>query len=129
LLNCNIAQTADVDCGSLALIGQNGSVTYELRTYVAVAGRYDALLARFRDHTVAIFAAHGMTSVAYWTPVDEPLTLVYVLRHDGLAEDNWAGFKTDPAWIAARDASTVDGEIIASIDSVLLEPTDFSALQ
>ena len=43
---------------------------YELRTYHAEAGKLDALLARFRDHTVKLFEKNGMTNIGYWVPVD-----------------------------------------------------------
>jgi len=41
---------------------------FELRTYTAAAGRLGALNARFRDHTLKLFARHGITNVGYWTP-------------------------------------------------------------
>ena len=43
---------------------------FEIRTYYANEGKLDALLARFRDHTVALFEKHGMTNVGYWVPAD-----------------------------------------------------------
>ena len=64
--------------------GAMSDVVYELRIYHANEGKLDALLARFRDHTMAIFNRHGLKSVAYWTPTDEPLkgkTLIYILEH------------------------------------------------
>ena len=48
--------------------GAKSDVVYELRIYHANEGKLDALLARFRDHTIAIFNRHGMKSIAYWTP-------------------------------------------------------------
>ena len=63
-------------------------VVYELRVYHANEGKLDALLARFRDHTITIFNRHGMKSIAYWTPADEPLkgrTLIYILKHPSRA--------------------------------------------
>jgi hypothetical protein len=45
---------------------------FELRTYHAAEGKLEALQSRFRDHTTSLFAKHGMTNVAYWTPkIDE----------------------------------------------------------
>jgi hypothetical protein len=60
------------------------AAVYELRVYHAAPGKLADLLARFRDHTVKLFDRHGMKSVAYWTPVEEPEksnTLFYILRH------------------------------------------------
>jgi hypothetical protein len=57
---------------------------YELRVYHAAPGKLTDLLARFREHTIKIFDRHGMKSVAYWLPMDEPEksnTLYYILQH------------------------------------------------
>ena len=57
---------------------------YELRTYTTNEGKLDNLNARFRDHTVRLFKKHGMESVGYWVPADEPNsknTLIYVIKH------------------------------------------------
>ncbi len=104
---------------------------YELRTYTAEPGRLDALLARFRDHTVGLFTRHGMTNVGYWVDADRPDTLVYLLAHADpeSAAASWEAFKADPEWQAARAESEEDGPIVQSITSVFLEPTDFSALR
>lgn len=104
-------------------------MTYELRTYTATDGRMDDLLRRFREHTLALFEQHGMTSVGYWTTPSDPNVLVYLLRHDGSPRENWAAFTADPAWVRAKAASVANGEIVESIESVMLEPTDVSALQ
>ena len=101
-------------------------MTYELRTYRSTPGRMDSLLARFRDHTDAIFAAHGMESIGYWVSDSDADTLIYVLRHDGDPAVNWAAFQADPEWHAAKAESIEGGEIVAGIDSVMMSPTDFS---
>ena len=36
---------------------------YELRIYTAAEGKLEALNARFRDHTCALFEKHGLTNV------------------------------------------------------------------
>src|ERR1700687_2687836 len=41
----------------------------ELRTYYAMPGKLEDIHKRFRDHTMAIFAKHGMTVVGFWGPV------------------------------------------------------------
>jgi hypothetical protein len=84
----------------------SSTAVYELRIYHAAPGKLNDLLARFRNHTIKIFNRHGMHSVAYWTPVDEPLkndTLVYILRHPSreAATANWKSFEDDPEWKAS----------------------------
>src|ERR1700722_9155512 len=38
----------------------------ELRTYYAMPGKLEDIHKRFRDHTLQIFAKHGMTVVGFW---------------------------------------------------------------
>jgi len=105
---------------------------YELRTYTAEPGKLPQVLARFRDHTVRLFARHGMVSVAYWTPADAKdgagEKLVYLLAHPSreAAVANWAAFRADPECVAAKAASEAAGPIVAKTESVFLAPTDYS---
>ena len=90
---------------------------YELRTYTTNEGKLDALNARFRDHTVALFDKHGMESVGYWVPTDDPEsqnTLIYVLEHDSreAAQVSWNAFldryrAQDPRLPRADQAGTL----------------------
>ena len=112
-----------------------GSHTYELRTYTAAPGKLEALHARFRDHTNALFAKHGMRIVGFWVPTDKDKgadnTLVYLLEFpDRAARDKaWADFQKDPDWIAARTASEKDGKLTEKIESVILTATDYSPMK
>src|SRR5450631_1180565 len=57
---------------------------FELRTYYAAPGKLEALNARFRDHTCALFKKHGMEIVGFWLPTDQPAAgekLVYLLAY------------------------------------------------
>jgi hypothetical protein len=113
---------------------QTANRVFELRTYTAAPGKLDALNKRFRDHTVKLFTKHGMTHVGYWTPADAPLsenTLIYVLAHQSreTAKKSWDAFRSDPEWIKARDESQKDGTLTAKVDSVFLNPTDYSPIK
>lgn len=66
------------------------TVVYELRIYHVVPGRMEDLVARFRDHTMKLFAAHGIKSVAYWTALDEPVKSRTLLR-SGASEPGSGG--------------------------------------
>jgi hypothetical protein len=104
---------------------------YELRIYHAPPGKLPELLARFREHTVKLFERHGMKSVAYWTPVDEPGksdTLIYILVHPSreAAAANWKAFQDDPEWKSVRDKSEANGKIVDKVDSTFIALTDFS---
>jgi hypothetical protein len=105
---------------------------FELRVYHANEGKLDDLLARFRNHTVALFARHGIQSVAYWVPTDDgPLkgrTLFYILKYPSRAEaaTMWKAFQSDPEWVKVRAASEANGKLVDHSDSTFLELTDFS---
>jgi hypothetical protein len=101
---------------------------YELRTYTTLPGRLPALNKRFADHTMKLFAKHGMRNEMYWTPMDEDNKLIYVVSHDSreAADKSWKAFQSDPDWIAARDASEKDGKIVAKVERVYMKLTDYS---
>src|SRR5215471_1794773 len=104
---------------------------FELRVYHAASGKLSDLLARFRDHTVKLFERHGIKSVAYWTPLDEPEksnTLIYILQHPSreAATANWKAFQDDPEWKSVREKSEANGKLVEKVDSTFLVLTDFS---
>ena len=105
---------------------------FELRTYKAASGKLNNLLARFRDHTLALFTKHGMTNFGYWTPADPKQgaddTLVYLLAHKSkeAAAASFAAFRADPAWTKAKAESEKDGALTTKVESVFLQPTDYS---
>jgi hypothetical protein len=110
---------------------QASTGVYELRIYHAAPGKLPELLARFRDHTDKLFDRHGMKSIAYWTPVDEPEksnTLVYILYHPSreAAAANWKSFQDDPEWKSVKEKSEANGKLAEKIDSTYLALTDFS---
>jgi hypothetical protein len=107
---------------------------FELRTYHAMPGKLAALHRRFQDHTLALFAEHGLELVAFLAAADEPEksnTLVYLLAFADResAATSWKAFQTDPHWIAAKTASEVDGPLVDHIDSIYLDPTAESPLK
>jgi len=107
------------------------TTVYELRIYYTVAGKLPDLLARFRDHTDKLFARHGLKSVAYWVPSDEPAKsnmLIYILEHPSreAAKTNWKSFGDDPEWNAVREKSEAAGKIVEKVDSTYMSLTDFS---
>ncbi len=108
---------------------------FEMRTYTAAEGKLAALDARFRNHTVALFAKHGMTNLAYFHPTDAAKgaanTLLYFLAYPNrdAATAAWKGFREDPVWVKARTESEKDGKLTAKVESVFLVPVDFSKIK
>ena len=113
---------------------QPNTRVFEIRTYTAAEGKLDALHARFRDHTLALFKKHDMTSVGYFKPQDAPLkqnTLIYILAHPSreAAAKNWQAFHDDPEWQKVKAASEAQGALTTKIESVFVDPTDYSPMQ
>ena len=106
---------------------------HELRVYTTLPGRLPNLLARFENHTLAIWARHGIRQAGFWTTLVGPdgNDLTYLLAWESLGEREakWSAFLADPAWIAARDESEKDGPINARVASSFLTPTSFSAVR
>ena len=113
---------------------QPAGKVYEMRTYTAAEGKFDALNARFRDHTVKLFEKHGITNVGYWVPMDGDKaqnTLIYILAHKSkdAAAASWKAFGEDPDWKTAREESEKGGKIVQKVESVFLKPVDYSAIK
>ncbi len=107
---------------------------YELRTYTCHPGKLEALKTRFRDHTIRIFNRFHMESIGYWIPTDpekSKTTLIYILAHPSReeADKNWAAFRADPEWVNVRTESEAAGPIVQRVDSVYMNPADFSKLK
>jgi hypothetical protein len=105
-----------------------------MRTYYAAPGKMDALHARFRDHTNKLFQKHGMTLIGFWSPIDAKEAqqkMVYILAYPSkaAAEKSWKAFQDDPDWKAAKAASEKDGTLVAKVESVFLNPTDYSPIK
>ncbi len=111
---------------------------YELRIYKANEGKLDALNARFRDHTVRLFKKHGIESVGYWVPVDDPKpkgeviqkpenVLIYIIKHESrdAAKASWKAFLADPDWKKAAAESGV-GRLASRPISIYMDATDYS---
>lgn len=113
---------------------QSSPRVFELRTYTCNEGMLPALQKRFRDHTMKLFEQHGMTNVGYWVPQDEPrskTTLIYIISHANreAAKKNWADFQADPVWQKVRTESEANGKIVAKVESVFMDSTDYSPMK
>jgi len=110
---------------------------FEMRRYTTLPGKLTVLDSRFRDHTVSLFAKHGMTNLPYFH-LDEGqdgsgVTLLYFLAHASAEAmtASFDAFRKDPEWVAARDASEKDGKLLIEkgVVSTVLDPTDFSPVK
>ena len=105
---------------------------YELRTYEAAPGKLPALNARFRDHTLRIFARHGLDVVGFWTYAHGGWSnqLVYLMKFEDMADRDrkWASFMADEEWRRVLAESHSEGSLTTRIRSDILAPTDYSPL-
>jgi len=107
---------------------------FELRTYTAQPGKFEAMKTRFRNHIIPLFKKHNLTVVGFWTPADAPAsenTLIYVLAHPSreAAKKNWDGFRSDPERVKVWAETEKDGPINLKVDSVYMNPLDFSPIK
>lgn len=108
---------------------------FELRTYHTPDGKLVDLHRRFRDHTCALLTRHGAELVGFWTPTDEKdgrdKTLVYLVAYPDrdAATRTWQSFRDDRAWKKAKAESEANGPLTEKVESVFLEPTDYSAMK
>ncbi len=140
MIRLTLALAAFAACSGLALAADKQDSAgkdrvFEMRTYYAHEGRGPAMHKRFRDHTTELFKKHGMEPVGFWTPMEEKDgkkdKLVYILAYPSkqAADRSWKAFQADPEWIKVRDASELDGKIVKKVDSVYLDPTDYSPVK
>ena len=113
---------------------QAANKVYELRTYTAPEGKLPELHARFRSHTLRMFEKHDMENIVYFAPQDAPLsenTLIYLIAHRSrdAANQSWAAFQKDPEWQKIAAESQVNGKIVAGVQRVFLNPTDYSPMK
>ncbi len=98
----------------------------ELRRYIAVEGREQAVQDRFRERTFDLFDAHGFVVRDFWVDVDDPGVLVYTMEWADRAamDDGWAAFVADPRWQTIVADTEADGPIVERIErSYLVELT------
>jgi hypothetical protein len=113
---------------------QSDKRVFELRTYTSPEGKLKDLQARFRTHTAALFQKHGITNIGYWVPQDSPQsqnTLVYMLAYPNReeAKKRFAQFEGDPDWKKVLADSAALGPLASRVDSLFLDPLDFSPMK
>jgi hypothetical protein len=108
---------------------------FELRTYYTNQGKLTDLHKRFRDHTCRLLKQHGAELIGFWTPLDEKDgkvdKLIYLVAFPSreAATKTWADFQKDPAWQKVYKESHENGALVKKVDSVFMEPTDYSEMK
>lgn len=108
---------------------------FELRTYYVNEGKLPNLHKRFREHTTRLFEKHGFTNIGYFEPMEtkdgKGDKLVYLLAFPSreAAAKSWKAFQDDPEWKKVYAESHKDGVIVKKVESVFLNPTDYSPMK
>jgi NIPSNAP len=108
---------------------------FELRTYHTNDGKLADLHRRFRDHTCALLKKHGAELIGFWTPLDDKdgkgSKLIYLVAFPSreAAAATWKAFSNDPEWKRVYAESHKNGVLVNKVESVYMEPTDYSALK
>ncbi len=108
---------------------------FQLRTYYTNEGKLDDLHKRFRDHTCQLLKKHGAELIGFWTPQDDKdgkgSKLIYLVAFPSreAAKQTWKEFDEDPEWKRVYAESHKDGVLVKKVESVYLDPTDYSALK
>ncbi|WP_219834211.1 NIPSNAP family protein [Paenibacillus sp. R14(2021)] len=101
---------------------------YELRIYQVAPGRLQAILDRFNEDTIDLFAKHNMKVTNFWVDADESKDrLYYVLEHPDMAarERNFEAFMADPEWHKVIERTEQDGQLHESIEVVYMNKAAF----
>ena len=104
---------------------------FEMRTYTAHPGKAEDMHKRFRNHTCALFKKHGMELVGFWVPQEKKDVLVYILAYPSrdAAKEAWKAFGNDPEWKKVYAESHKNGPLVAKVESVFMDPTDYSDIK
>ncbi len=128
-----LAQTVPESAPSPSL--KSSERLLELRTYYANPGKLEDIHKRFREHTMRIFAKHGMMCVGFWGPVykkdGSENKLVYLMSWKDRAERDakWREFAADPEWQKVAKESEANGKLLEKIEFVFLNETDYAPVK
>ena len=117
--------------GGARVDAQRAHRVLEIRRYTANEGKLDALVKRMREGETAIFEKYGMKGVLYSVAAEAPdsqNTYVYILSHESResARKSWDAFRNDETWKSLRATSEAQGPLVGKVESIFVNPTDFS---
>jgi hypothetical protein len=133
-----VGQDKEAACENCACCGEEPQIAtrvFELRTYYLNEGKLNDLHNRFRDHTCRLLKKHGAELIGFWTPLDEKdgkgAKLIYLVAFPSreAAKKTWAEFSKDPEWQRVYQESHKNGVLVKKVESVYLEPTDYSTMK
>ena len=142
MLTASVGATAQEPTGAIPLLTspdvgadsepQASKRVFELRIYTAAPRKMELLHERFRQHTLRIFKKHGIESVGYWTSESEPDRLYYLVAYpdrESREQRLVKGIAKDAEFLKAVTESEKDGKLTTAIESVILNPTNYSPMK
>lgn len=102
---------------------------YELKTYRATEGNFDALKKRFAEKTIPIFSRLGIEVTHCWDNLEEPDTFNYLVRFPSKEAEKaaWEAFAKDEEWkVVKAESEKAAGPLLGSQSTIYLSATDFS---
>lgn len=118
-----------------ALADDKAPRVFELRTYYTNEGKLTDFYRWFCDHILQLLKKHGAELIGLWAPQDEKdgkgSKLIYLVAFPSreAAAATWKAFGDDPEWKKVRGESHRNGVLVNKVDSVYLDPTDYSPIK
>lgn len=106
-------------------------MVYEFRIYHIYPNRMDAIHKRFSNHTIGLFAKHGIKTVDFWEDAEGNNKIYYILEHSDMEarNRNFEAFKNDPEWNEVKRLSELDGQIVEKIESYFMNRVPYSPVK
>lgn len=98
---------------------------YELRHYLILPGRAEAILNRFKNHTLKIFNRLGFKVNNFWVEANGNLWYVMEWESEEQMKSAWASFQRDSTWQAVKAESEADGPIVEKENVTILTRPEF----
>lgn len=96
---------------------------YEVRHYHLNEGRFDDMIARFREVNLPLFEKYGIKVDQTWEHIGKDDLFSFIMSFDSeeSRQQAWDGYHSDPVFLAGREAQK---EIIEKIDWYVLRPLE-----
>lgn len=96
---------------------------YDMRIYTAHPGKERAMIDRFTNVVIPIFARIGIEVVTVYETEDDAPKLIYVTRFadEATRAKAWDAFKADGEWVDAKAASETGGPLLKQQDVFLMK--------
>jgi hypothetical protein len=106
---------------------------YEWRVYDIHPGKLPDIHRRFKEHTLDLFAQHGIEVVLFLEKTADDgydqLQYLCCFTDKATRDKAFAEFGADPEWKQVKAASEVEGPIVRKVTSTFLQPVDYFPAQ